>query len=301
MSAHAQTWEVWGTTASVLVADGAEAAAARRLVVAELSRMDRACSRFRPDSELSRVNRAGGRPVAVSPAFVEAVDAALRAALLTDGAVDPTLGQALRVCGYDRDFSLLAAEPERVRVRVHPARPADWRAVVLDGDVVSVAPPHELDLGATAKALAADRAARAVHAETGGGVLVNLGGDIAVAGDAPDGGWRVLVAEDHRGGGHEQTVAIRSGGLASSSKSVRRWRSGDREMHHIIDPQTGLPAGGPWRTVSVAAATCVDANTASTAAVVRGRGAVGWLARRGLPARLVGGDGGVRTVCGWPA
>ncbi len=300
-------WEVWGTTATVLVdaASPGTAEAARFAVLRELGRIDRACSRFRRDSELARVNRAAGRPVTVSDAFLEALSASLRAAALTGGAVDPTVGEALRICGYDRDFDLLAAaEPTdvRVRVRVDAGRPPDWRAVAITGRTVAVAPPHTLDLGATAKALAADRSARSVHRETGAAVLVNLGGDIAVAGRAPDGGWRVRVTDDHRdaGAGTGQTVAIHAGGLATSSTTARRWRRGGRELHHIIDPRTGQPAAGDWRTVSVAAASCVDANTASTAAVVYGPAAAGWLRERRLPARLVSRAGAVQALCGWP-
>jgi FAD:protein FMN transferase len=157
-----------------------------------------------------------------------------------------------------------------------------------------------LDLGATAKALGADRAA--VAAASGGpgvGLLVNLGGDIATAGPAPSGGWRVRVADDHRAAADapSQTIAIRSGGLATSSTTVRRWGAG---AHHIIDPRTGLPAVSRWRTVSVAAATCVDANIASTAAVVLGDDAPDWLSERALPARLVEHEGGVRSTAGWP-
>jgi thiamine biosynthesis lipoprotein len=134
-------------------------------------------------------------------------------------------------------------------------------------------------------------------------VLVNLGGDLTVAGSTPpDGGWAVLVTDDHRSplDADGQTVAVRSGGLATSSTTVRRWRAGGREHHHIVDPRTGLAAAEIWRTVSVAAATCVDANTASTAAIVRGREAPAWLDRMGLPARLVALDGSVSTTGAWP-
>jgi thiamine biosynthesis lipoprotein len=157
-----------------------------------------------------------------------------------------------------------------------------------------------LDLGATAKALAADRAAAAAARAGGGaGVLVSLGGDIALGGPAPAAGWAVHVAEDHRAGPDApgQTIALRSGGLATSSTTVRRWGPG---AHHIIDPATGLPAGGCWRTASVAAGSCVDANIASTAAIVRGASAAAWLAEWRMPARLVGRDGAVLAVAGWP-
>jgi thiamine biosynthesis lipoprotein len=156
-----------------------------------------------------------------------------------------------------------------------------------------------LDLGATAKALVADRAATAAARATGTAVLVNLGGDIAMGGAAPQDGWPVRVADSHRPAPDApgQTLAVRSGALATSSTTVRRWGPA---AHHIIDPATGRPAAGCWRTVSVAAASCVDANAASTAAVVLGAAAPAWLERRRLPARLVALDGDVVTVAGWP-
>jgi FAD:protein FMN transferase len=160
-----------------------------------------------------------------------------------------------------------------------------------------------LDLGATAKALAADRAAARAASAAGCGVLVGFGGDLAVAGPAPAGGWRVRVTDDHLAGPEApgQVVAITDGGLATSSLAVRRWRRGGRWLHHIMDPATGAPAGAYWRTVSVAAGSCLDANAATTAAMVKGRTAADWLSRSALPARLVRLDGSLLTVAGWPA
>jgi thiamine biosynthesis lipoprotein len=217
--------------------------------------------------------------------------------------VDPTLGRSLRLAGYDRDFDLVRARPAgNVRVEFVPA--AGWEGVVLDEGRRSVTLPAgaELDLGATAKALAADRAALAAAEATGVGVLVGLGGDVAVAGSAPAGDWPVRVADDHAsGGGPATVVALAAGGLATSSTTVRRWRAGTTELHHILDPRSGAPARSCWRTATVAAATCVDANTASTAAVLLGPEAPAWLTARGLPARLVRGSGEIVTVAGWPA
>ena len=161
----------------------------------------------------------------------------------------------------------------------------------------------EIDLGATAKALAADDGAAAALAATGGAVLVSLGGDVAVAGDAPPEGWHIQMAEDSRASitPDGETIAIRTGGVATSSTTVRRWRRGGVELHHIIDPATGLPAAGPWRTVSVVAGSCVDANIAATAAIVRGASAAAWLETIGLPARLIDREGVAVRVGGWPA
>jgi FAD:protein FMN transferase len=297
-------WQALGTTVTVVVVGAAaHHGAARRAVEAELAEIDAACSRFRDDSELAVVNRAGGRPVRVSPTFVDALAAALRAAVLTDGRVDPTVGGALVLAGYDRDF---ASVQDRPGLRVRAARVPGWRVVELDREAHSVRVPEGvvLDLGATAKALAADRAAqRALGAGSAAGVLVNLGGDIATAGEPPPGGWPVRVADSHLAGPGEpgQTVTIASGGLSTSSTTVRRWRRRGADAHHIVDPSTGRPAAEYWRTVSVAAATCVDANVASTAAIVLGAPARAWLAGAGLPARLVTAAGDVELTAGWPA
>lgn len=290
-----------GTTALLVTADGAALAASERILRDELDAVNRACSRFREDSELSRVNRGAGVPVPAGPLLREAITAALHAARDTAGDVDPTIGDAMAACGYDRDFARIGDTTAGVpRVRV--TRSPRWRAVVVDDarGTVRVPAGTMLDLGATAKALAADRAARAIHAATGTPVLVSLGGDIALAGPAPAAGWPVRVSDDHRRQGPgDEVVEIRDGGLATSSTAARRW--GPRgSLHHIMDPRTGAPAPEAWRTVSVAARTCLEANVASTAAIVRGRAAPGWLAARGLPARLVAPDGAVTRVAGWP-
>jgi FAD:protein FMN transferase len=133
-------------------------------------------------------------------------------------------------------------------------------------------------------------------------VLVGLGGDIATGGAAPEDGWRVGIGDDHQvaADAPDAVVTVRSGGLATSGTTCRTWRRGGRTVHHIVDPRTGDVADPVWRTVSVAAASCVDANTASTAAIVLGWSAPGWLGDTGLPARLVCAKGNVLTVAGWP-
>jgi thiamine biosynthesis lipoprotein len=295
------TWPALGTTASVFVTEASAITGARELVEAELERIDHACSRFRADSELSRVNVQTGERIHVSALFAESVEVALRVAEATGGAVDPTVGRAMRNIGYDRDFGHLAADaPSPLPLPPSPG----WRSVSVDrrANLVRMPPGVELDLGAAAKALAADRAARSVHRAVGGGVLVNLGGDISVAGTPPDGGWSIRVCEDHRdaASGPGQTVSIATGGLATSSTAVRRWFAGGRPVHHIVDPRTGASAPVVWRTATVVARSCVEANAASTASIVRGLGAPLWLARLALPSRLVNADGRVLRVAGWP-
>jgi thiamine biosynthesis lipoprotein len=292
-----------GTTAVLLVSDPRATAEALAVLRAELDAIDRACSRFRPDSELCRLNASAGDHMSVSPLFATAVDVALRAARLSGGLVDPTVGAAMRVIGYDRDFSELHPSAGPITVNMQPV--PGWQLVQVDRVASTIRIPKgvELDLGATAKALCADRAAAAASGATGAGVLVNLGGDVAVAGPAPGDGWRVRVTDSHADAcdAPGQTVVISAGGVATSGTTVRRWRRGAEQLHHVIDPASGRPALSCWRTVSVAAGSCVDANTASTAALVLGSEAPSWLASRGLPARLVGTDGGVVRCGGWPA
>jgi thiamine biosynthesis lipoprotein len=285
-------WEALGTTASVYVTEPAALAPARAAVQAQLAEIDLACSRFREDSDLERANAGAGSPTRVSSLLAQAIEVALRAARLTDGLVDATLREALILAGYDRDF----AQIRRGGAPLRAVRVPGWRAVHLQREVLTMPRSVRLDLGATAKALAADRAAQAAQDAADTGVLVNLGGDIAVAGEPPPGGWTVGVGDDHRGPA-QQTITIRHGGLATSSTVVRAWGPG---RHHIIDPRTGIPAGPHWRTASVAAATCVDANIASTAAIVLGPAAPSWLSERKLPARLVARDGAITTTGDWP-
>jgi thiamine biosynthesis lipoprotein ApbE len=280
--------------------------AARALLEADLAALDAACSRFRPDSELAQLDQADGRPVPVSPLLAEAVAVALRAAELTGGDVDPTVGEAIVAAGYDRDFTLIPADGPAVNLAVRAV--PGWHQVRLDVGSRTLTMPAgvRLDLGATAKAWTADRSAARIAGTLDTGVLVGLGGDISVAGPAPDGGWRIRVQDvtghpDEDPCGPATVVAITGGGLATSSTTARRWRRGGSVLHHILDPRTGLPPAPVWRTVSVTAATCADANTASTAAIIRGDAAPGWLARLRLPARLVADSGRVETVAGWPA
>jgi thiamine biosynthesis lipoprotein len=296
------TFPALGTTVSVLVTEPRAIPSARQAVEHELDEMDMAASRFRPDSDLTRLNRADGRRVQVAPLLITALTVALRAAQLTDGDVDPTIGRALRLSGYDRDFADVDQVGPALALESAPA--AGWQAVELDPAEGWARVPAgvEVDLGATAKALAVDRAAAAAQVAADCGVLVSVGGDLAVCGPPPLDGWAVRVTDDHRdGGGCGQTITLVDGGLATSSTTVRRWSRGGQTVHHIVDPRTGEPAGGPWRTVSVTARSCVDANTASTAAIVRGASAAPWLGELGLPARLVADDGRVVTVGGWPA
>ena len=223
MSPASASIRALGTTALVAVTVPEALRIARRALVRELRAFDLACSRFRTDSELATVNRAAGTAVAASTRLREAIRCALRAAELTGGLVDPTVGRAMRLAGYDRTFMRLELRDGRL-VRPSFERAGRWREIVVDDDRGTVRVPAgvELDLGATAKALAADRIAAIAALETGAGVLVSIGGDIAVAGGAPEEGWAVGIADDHAESPEQVgcRVALASGGLASSGTSA---------------------------------------------------------------------------------
>jgi thiamine biosynthesis lipoprotein len=298
------TWRALGTGVRLVVHEG-ELAPARAAVEAVLEEVDRAYSRFRTDSELVRLNARAGETVAVSALLAEAISVGLIAAQRTGGAVDPTVGRAMRAIGYDRDFAAMAATSGPIELRLEPI--PGWQAVDLSlvRREVRVRPGVELDLGSTGKGLAADRAATAALTSLRGegGVLVSFGGDVAIAGRAPAGGWRILVAEDSEtpADADGEVVAISDGAIATSSTTVRRWQRGGRTLHHLVDPRTGGPVDSPWRSASVAASTCVLANTAATAAIVLGDAAADWLAVNGHPARLTAVDGSVVRLNGWPS
>jgi thiamine biosynthesis lipoprotein len=257
------SFEAIGTTAQLTLADESWIAEAEALMRRRLDEIDHAASRYRLDSEIVLVEAMGG-PRRVSAVLSGAVHTALAAARDSGGLVDPTarLGMAGR-----------------------------WREVELDPHrrILGVPAGMQIDIGATGKALMADRIARDVQRATHSPVLVNLGGDIACAGDAA---WDIGVADDHKAADADETVRVHGGGIATSSTTVR--------PGHIIDPATGDAAESPWRTVTAAARSCVAANTATTAAIVAGEEAPRWLIAHAVAARLVAHDGSVVCVGGWP-
>jgi FAD:protein FMN transferase len=291
-----------GTTATVVVPEGADADLAVRLLADELAAVDLACSRFRRDSELQAVHAAAGRPVAVSALLFEALSVALDTAARTGGAVDPTVGNAIAALGYDADLAEVIARPPSPPRALGPV--AGFGHVQLDRRTRTVRIPRgvRLDLGSSAKALAADRAAAHIARRLDDGALVSLGGDVAVAGPAPDGGWSIGIALESSTPADEvdQVVAIRRGGLASSAPGARTWSAGSRRVHHIVDPRTGDCVLPYWQLVSASGPSCVEANLVTTAALVWGERALDELVRYGQAARLVRSDGKVFHVNGWP-
>lgn len=313
------TGTAWSCTVRLVVADAIVLDAAAADLFALLDRVDRAASRFRPDSALSIANARAGKPTPVPALLVDLVGAALDAARDTDGAVDPTLGLAMTRIGYDRDIATVRADevatgdapnelvegpsPTAAVGAITGAFRGRWPEVRLHrgAGLLTVPPGTALDLGATAKAWTADHAARELAARYGTAVLVELGGDLAIAGGHGH-EWLVRVGERSDAPDADgQVVTLTRGGLATSTTTVRAWRHDGQRVHHLIDPRTGRSAAGPWRTASVHADSALAANVASTAAIVHGERALGWLAARGLAARLVAQDGAIVTTSGWPS
>lgn len=305
LSPATRQWGVWGTTARIVVTEPEFADRAQALVAAQLDAVDSACSRFRQDSELTvaqdQLILRPDRSITVSSLLADLITAALEAAERTDGDVDPTLADDLSALGYDRDYALIQLPTSigPVPVRLSHRSRHHWAELRLTGQRLLWMPAGvHLDLGASAKAFSADRAAAAVTESFGCGVLVALGGDISTAGPAPESGWQVLVQDGD--GEPASQIQLDAAGLATSSTISRRWRNGTRAVHHILDPASGQPADPVWRTVSVAAGTCAEANALATASIVRGWRALPWLRKSGHPARLVTARGEIVTLGGWP-
>lgn len=305
MTLASAEWSVWSTSAQLIVTEPQQLGLGRATLEDLLEAVDAACSRFRDDSELARLGGQLPGGATVSPVLEWLVGAALDAACWTRGAVDPTLGAVLAGLGYDRDIrdirDIRDADAARrpFSISVSAADRRNWRSIRLDDGVLTVPAGLTLDLGASAKAATADRAARTLAEQLGCGVLVSLGGDIATAGTAPAGGWQVTV-QDAPGDPLSQITLAAGAALATSSTQHRRWSVDGQRMHHILDPRTGLPAEPIWRSASVAAGSCLRANALSTAAIVRGHAAVSMLRRAAVPTRLVDQAGRTITVGGWP-
>ena len=290
-----------GTTNSILVTVGSSLPAAVEIAKGHLAELDKAVSRFRDDSEVSQLARMAETGEAWyfgSRLFNDHLDAARHAARISGGLVDFTVGSTVIASGYDADLDIVRAR-SGYSLPARPVKGPGWERVVRGGaGRISTPRGTVLDFGATAKAHAADTIADLLSAALPGGFLVNLGGDIAVAGPAPDGGWRVgIEAAD---GAIRQVVAIIDQGIATSSTQLRRWQTDAGTVHHIVDPRTGRTASSVWAQVTCVASSALEANTASTASIVLGEEAPAWLNRNRVAARLERPDGSVVITSDWP-
>lgn len=258
--------------------------------------IDKACNRFRPDSELSRLNEAQG-DVVLSTVLVRALVAARRASELTGGLCDPTILPSLEALGYDRDYDSLGDVAD-TPLDLRPA--PGFSALGFDEVARTVHKTFDcrIDLGASAKALVADLVARDV-APTGG-VVVEIGGDVSARGRGRKGLWVVGIASTLTITGDEPRIALENGAIATSSNDVRTWRRGDHVIGHIIDPRSGRSAVSPFAAATVIDTDCVSANAFATAALLWGEDAAWHIAQAGRSARLVRHDGTVEFVGAWP-
>jgi thiamine biosynthesis lipoprotein len=272
-----------GVGIECLVAGAGSAAEGFAAVERELERLEQIFSRFRPDSELSRLNEAGA--AVCGDDLLAVVGLALAARERTGGRFDPTVHDALVAAGYDRTFAELGADDA-----ASPAPPGPCGGEVrVDSArrLVRLAAGVRLDLGGIVKGYAAERACDLLHAG-GRTCLVNAAGDIAVRG-VPDEGCWVVGAATPAG---EVTLGLTRGGLATSGRDLRRWRRDGEERHHLIDPATGRPSASDLLRVTVVAADAVEAEVHAKALFLAGEAAAAAEADRlGVPSVLVTGDG----------
>jgi thiamine biosynthesis lipoprotein len=302
----AASFPAMGTTVTVLL-PARDRALGLEIVRGLFAEWEEALSRFRQESELSRLNARAGQPTTVSPLLYSVLATALEAAHATSGLYDPTLlGQLVRL-GYDRSFDALPAElpaelpPERPEPHSRPAAPGGgWRAIHLSAArrEVTLPPGVGLDFGGIAKGMAVDAASSALRDRGIEAALVNAGGDLAVLGQPADQGeWPVLVS----GRARTWVVGLTSGALATSGVARRHWLQGGQQRHHLLDPRTGLPAETGLWSVSVTAARCQQAEVAAKVAFVLGPVAgAAFLVEHGLSGLFARADGGWRTVGAWP-
>lgn len=305
--ACAASWRAIGTHVGLVVTDPATLPLGRAMLAGGLDDLDRVASRFRSDSELGAINRLSAAAAArgeesVSVRLSEDLSMLLARAFdaerITSGLVTPTIGRALVAAGYDADLDVV-----RRRVTAGPVSAATGAHLhshsCLVNGMLTLTSGTIMDLGAIAKACAAQRYAEQIAAAIDGGVLVDLGGDIASAGMPPAGGWRVRVG-DWAGRTRQVVSASHNQAFATSSTRVRTWHTDHSIAHHIIDPRTGRPALTRWAQVTCVSVDAVLANAACTAAVILDGGAPQWLSDRGIPALLIGHDGAEIRVGGWP-
>jgi FAD:protein FMN transferase len=291
-------FNVWGVTGSLTVASDDVLEFAIERLEYWLAEINAAANRFIEDSEITRLNRSFGAPMHYSPTFELCLNTAMTAYEQTKGACSPTVLPSLLALGYDRDYSEIASDPS---IEVQPTLPSlGLETIHLDtvSQTVQLSDGCQLDFGATAKALTCDLVANDI-AEVSG-IVVEIGGDVAVRGQGPDGFWAIAVSDSLEASDNDPRVGLTNAGVATSSCAIRVWQGGGHQLSHIIDPFTGRSVEGPYNSASVVAASCVEANAFSTAALVWGEDASYYIAQAGLAARLVRTDGNVDLVGAWP-
>lgn len=294
-----KTFQAMGTTVEMLVPSQSAMRAlggVRRL----FAEWEETLSRFRPESELSRLNRAAGQTLRASPLLYSVVERALAQAAFTSGTFDPTLLRQIEQLGYDRTFAEIehGTPAQRDLPEVTPG--GGWQGVRLDQGAMTIRLPEgvAIDLGGIAKGMAVDAA---IDWLRGAGIsfgLVNAGGDMRVHGLPPgQDSWVVAVS----GTEPQALVPLRRGAMATSGTSRRRWLQGELERHHLLDPRSGCPSDAAIRTVTVVAGSCEEADVAAKIAFIRGVEAGSeYLAEHALSGLFVLADGMQRAFGRWP-
>ena len=280
-----------GTRAHVLIEGPPELLP---LACREIDRLDRLWSRFIADSDVSRLNGAGGSPVEVAPATVELIARAAEGWQITEGLFDPTLLNEVVAAGYDRDFDEVRATgggPAPARAPLRPAAPGLPVLVDPASSRASVAVEVGFDSGGIGKGLGADLVADALRHEGATAAMVNLGGDLRAAGAPADGPWKVGLDNPFEPTAPPPVqLVLRDGALATSTSLVRRWRQHGEERHHLIDPRTGRPCESDVASVSVVADQGWRAEALAKAALLVG-------VERALP--LLTANGATGLVVDW--
>lgn len=264
---HQHTFRAMGTDGHLIVVGGRDGLVA--MARDRIDDLEGRWSRFRPDSEVCRLNAADGEPTSVSADTLLLLERAQQAWSLTTGWFDPTVLPALRALGYDRSFDALPADGAPPSAGPPPAVPGlGGLEVDRTAGTVRLPSPARFDAGGIGKGLAADLVAAEVLAAGADGVLVNLGGDLRVAGASPDGeGWGIEV---ETGGPWSGQLALLAGAVATSTPRRRRWTRGGHPQHHLVDPRTGRSATGLADAITVVAGEAWRAEVLATAGLLAG-------------------------------
>lgn len=263
-----------------------------------LGQLESLWSRFQPDSELCRLNSSQGRWVQVCAPTLRVVQAAVRAWEVTGGLFDPTVLPALKTAGYSGSFETLS---DGLVSDTRPVPAPGCADIEFQADRIYLPPGIELDLGGIGKGYAADLLVNELLTAGAEGASVNLGGDVRMAGSPPSGvAWDSAVADEADPDTDLAWLALADGAVATSTRLRRRWQRQGRELHHLIDPRTGMPATSEVATVTVVAGDASWAEVLAKAALIAGMSAgTTLLESHGVAGVLVTGDGAAHPVGNW--
>lgn len=267
-------------------------------LLVELERLERLWSRFRVDSDLSRLNLSDGAPVRVDAATVGLLRVMGEAVAEAEGAFDPTMLPALVDAGYATSM----VDPTRSTVLLPVARAGgSFRDIVVDGYEVTLPAGLTLDSGGIGKGYAADRLCSLARARGADGAMVEIAGDLVVFGEAPQpGAWVIGIEDPLDPARHVATVRLRAGAVATSGTRKRRWVQGGVERHHLIDPRTRISSRSDIHSVSVIAGSGARAEALTKYAFVHSIAeTLDWLPTRHAAGLIVTADGALHPTSTW--